>query len=432
MVSLRYLVMSIWSTVLFVFVCANASLYDNHPEVIDLTSSNWESQVMKSDDTWIVAFVAPWCGHCKALTAEYVKAAKALKGVVKLGAVNMDGPDQSVGAPYGVKGFPTIKVFGASKSAPTDYQSGRDANSIAQAALQAVGQTVQARLGGGGGGYGGGGGDSKVVELTDGNFEKKVIASKEPWLVAFVAPWCGHCKNLTPNWESAAREMDGKPVHIGRVDATANKGLGQKYKVEGFPTIKLFKGGSPEDYTGGRTSSDIVQFLENIVEASLPPPEVKQITSSETFAEYCTGGTLCLIAFFPGMVDSSAEKRNAQIEMMRKVAGRRSYKKFGFVWAEAGQQMELEKAFNVGDYPAVAAMSPKRLKWTTMRGAFSEKEIADFLGRLLNSQEAVAPFPGDKVPEIAEAQAWDGKDVEVEQEEEMSLDDIMNEELDEV
>ena len=42
MVSLRYLVMSIWSTVLFVFVCANASLYDNHPEVIDLTSSNWE------------------------------------------------------------------------------------------------------------------------------------------------------------------------------------------------------------------------------------------------------------------------------------------------------------------------------------------------------------------------------------------------------
>jgi protein disulfide-isomerase A6 len=178
-----------------------------------------------------------------------VQAAQALKGVVKVGAVDMDA-HQSVGAPYGVKGFPTIKIFGANKAAPQDYQQARDANSIVGAGLRAVSDLVQGRMGGGGS-SGGGGGASKVVQLNDGNFDEKVVKSKEPVLVAVVAPWCGHCKALIPNWDAAAAEMDGKPVHVGLVDATASAGLAQKYKVEGYPSIKIFKNGTPEDYTGG-------------------------------------------------------------------------------------------------------------------------------------------------------------------------------------
>lgn len=40
--------------------------------------------------------------------------------MVKVGAVDMD-VHGSVGAPYNVRGFPTIKVFGANKKSPTDY-----------------------------------------------------------------------------------------------------------------------------------------------------------------------------------------------------------------------------------------------------------------------------------------------------------------------
>jgi len=69
---------------------------------------------MQSTDLWIVEFYAPWCGHCKSLAPEYDKAAKALEGIVKLGAVDMT-TDESVGGPYGIKGFPTIKFFGAKK-----------------------------------------------------------------------------------------------------------------------------------------------------------------------------------------------------------------------------------------------------------------------------------------------------------------------------
>ena len=66
------------------------------------------------------------CGHCQRLTPEYKKAASALKGVVKLGAVNAD-EHRSLGGQYGIQGFPTIKIFGKNKNKPEDYQGSRDA-----------------------------------------------------------------------------------------------------------------------------------------------------------------------------------------------------------------------------------------------------------------------------------------------------------------
>ena len=47
------------------------------------------------------------------------------QGVVKVGAVDADA-HQSLGAQYGVRGFPTIKIFGADKNKPEDYQGRLD------------------------------------------------------------------------------------------------------------------------------------------------------------------------------------------------------------------------------------------------------------------------------------------------------------------
>ena len=60
------------------------ALYQAGDNVVDLTPSNFNKLVMGGDEVWIVEFYAPWCGHCQSLVPEYKKAAKALKGVVKV------------------------------------------------------------------------------------------------------------------------------------------------------------------------------------------------------------------------------------------------------------------------------------------------------------------------------------------------------------
>lgn len=84
---------------------------------------------------WLVEFYAPWCGHCKQLAPSWELAAKQLKGVVKVGAVDMT-TDENVGRPYGIQGFPTLKFFGNDKDKPISYESGRDADSIRKWALE--------------------------------------------------------------------------------------------------------------------------------------------------------------------------------------------------------------------------------------------------------------------------------------------------------
>lgn len=161
-------------------------------DVVELTSSNFDRLVIQSDEVWVIEFYAPWCGHCQQLVPEYTKLATALKGIVKVGAVNADEHKQ-LGGQYGVRGFPTIKIFGANKNKPTDYNNQRTAQAMADAALAEAKAKVSAKLGGRGGSSSGGSTDD-VIELTDSNFDKLVLNSDDVWLVEFFAPWCGHCK----------------------------------------------------------------------------------------------------------------------------------------------------------------------------------------------------------------------------------------------
>ncbi len=46
---------------------------------------------------------------------------------------------------------------------------------------------------------------SAVVTLTDANFREVVTESAADVLVEFYAPWCGHCKQLKPEYSRAAK-----------------------------------------------------------------------------------------------------------------------------------------------------------------------------------------------------------------------------------
>ena len=65
--------------VLLGLVASGQCLYSSRDDVIELTPSNFNREVVDSDSIWIVEFYAPWCGHCKNLVPDYKKAATALK-----------------------------------------------------------------------------------------------------------------------------------------------------------------------------------------------------------------------------------------------------------------------------------------------------------------------------------------------------------------
>ncbi len=56
------------------------------------------------------------------------------------------------------------------------------------------------------------------------------------------APWCGHCKALAPEYEEAATTLKEKNIKIAKIDCTEEADLCQKHGVEGYPTLKVFRG----------------------------------------------------------------------------------------------------------------------------------------------------------------------------------------------
>lgn len=423
-------------------LCASVaeSLYSPSDDVIDLTASNFNSKVLQSDELWLVEFYAPWCGHCKSLAPEWKKAATALKGVVKIGAVDMTA-HQSVGAPYNIQGFPTIKVFGKNKQQPQDYNGARTASSIVDTAMSQLKNMVNERLtgksGGGGGGSGSGGqkstgaGDPKdVIELTDSNFEKLVLESKDMWMVEFFAPWCGHCKNLAPHWQVAATELKGK-VKVGALDATVHTVMANKYGVRGYPTLKMFPSGKKEsgdvvDYDGGRSSGEIVAWaLEKLAE-NVPAPEVVEITDEAVLKEACEDHQLCIVSILPHILDCQSKCRNDYIKVLKTLAEKHKKRMWAWLWAEAGKQTAVEEALNIGGfgYPAMAAVNSRKMKFSLLKGSFGEKGINEFLLEVAFGRSSTDSIKNGKLPTVEKADPWDGKDGEMPVEEDIDLSDV--------
>jgi protein disulfide-isomerase A6 len=108
-------------SLLLLLISSTSAIYSAHSEVTQLTVKTFD-KVNKG--VWLVEFYAPWCGHCQRLAPEYEKAAKALKGIGRIAAVNMDAEKVNVQ----VKGFPTIKLYVDGKS--SDYNGERTAKGI--------------------------------------------------------------------------------------------------------------------------------------------------------------------------------------------------------------------------------------------------------------------------------------------------------------
>ena len=265
----------------------------------------------KQDKMMAVVFYAPWCGHCKTLTPEWNNAAEILQDEdIELASIDSTKTDKltlQINNSYGVEGYPTIKVFEPNCNGKSlDYPGGRTADEIVQTLKQMKSDfdnrnntknnrnNIDIRNSG----------NNMMSEkelkslmdklkrpnimpqqMAQQNTSEKYHNDMKPkqlinkfnktqdkmMAVAFYAPWCGHCKTLTPEWNNAAETLKAEDIELASIDSTKKDKLTQQlnnsYGVEGFPTLKVFEPnckGKSIDYPGGRTSDEIVQTLKQM------------------------------------------------------------------------------------------------------------------------------------------------------------------------
>ncbi len=107
----------------------------------------------------------------------------------------------------------------------------------------------------------------KVIEITDSNSLDSFNAEfpkQEYALVAFLADWCGHCREFKPKWNKIMEKMkrNTKEGMLATVPEPFMERTIGKFQVSGFPTLRLFKKGElVEDYAGKRDAPDLERYI---------------------------------------------------------------------------------------------------------------------------------------------------------------------------
>jgi len=170
-----------------------------------------------------------------------------------------------------------------------------------------------------------------VLVLTEKNFEG-AITENEYVLVEFYAPWCGHCKALAPEYAKAAGILAEKdsPIKLGKVDATQEGPLAEKFEVRGYPTLKFFRNGKPMEYNGGRTADTIISWVEKKT-----GPAAVTLADVDAAKKFVEDNEIAVVGFF---AEAEGEAAKAFLE----VAGGMDDIKFAIGNADIAAEYKVE------------------------------------------------------------------------------------------
>ena len=448
------------------FASATATASADEPAAVvtfaDL--AEFKSLVIDSDEVWMVQLYDSE-SESGPLSPVYAEVASVLRGIVRVGAVDVGSGSAGVrlqqakiakAMQLSEDKMPAVLTFGPAKPSGSLHSgSPTDPQALLQSAVDATGQTVQKRAqelwnpeaaasssSSSSSSSGGKSSESsspsesapvpgRIVDVTGSSFDAAVLQNPDVVMVAFVAPWCGHCKALLPDFKETARLLEGEGVTLAVVDATEEAELAQRYGVTGYPTLRMFPGGRGKqpadvvDYQGGRTTEDLVRACLEEVDRTGVPREVPELVGGDkAFRSYC-GGTnkICLLVALPHILDTGAARRNQYRDVLAAVSKKFRGAAFQMVWYEGGSQPSLEAALDVGGsgYPAVAALSLDKGAYAVMRASYTDQHISMFLTHISTGRQTTDPLRSQ--PQVLDVEAWDGKDgVPIEEE---PLDDIM-------
>jgi len=381
-----------------------------------LTTGDFEAKVLESSDLWLVEFFAPWCGHCQKLAPEWLDAAKRLKSDARLGAVDCTEDDKELCGKYGVKGFPTIKVFGADKKNPTAYESGRDADSIEAFVKNEASKGSEGTA------------SSKLVPVI--NYVKMheflhELKPKLPKVLLFandkgVPSWfkmaASGFKRTTE--EEVNQYKQGKVVEKKKVKKTAptivfgvanttDAKISSKFGVDEPPTVFICFGTHYTSYDGKFSKAELVEFLEEYVDMEVPKPEdlpegewsalprfpeqstpkvqkkKKSLTQldSDNLYTTCLKGTACLL-----LLGGGGDADAAAVTILDGLSSKYRNDKFNFAQVDGSVQKDFAGALGATELPALVAIKgkrEKRMRYARFEGAMTASASESWMDRIL-------------------------------------------------
>lgn len=205
--------------------------------------------------------------------------------------------------------------------------------------------------------------EKDVVVLKDSNFSD-FIAKNRYVMVEFYAPWCGHCQALAPEYAAAATELKGEVV-LAKVDATEESELGQKYEIQGFPTVYFFIDGVHKDYSGQRTKDAIVSWVKKKT-----GPGIYNLSTLEEAERILTAEPKVVLGFLDSLVGPQSEELSAASRLEEDVSFYQT------------SSPEVAKLFHIDPQakrPALVLLKKETEKISHFDGQFIKSAITQFV-----------------------------------------------------
>ncbi|KAI0106047.1 thioredoxin-domain-containing protein [Daldinia grandis] len=223
---------------------------------------------------------------------------------------------------------------------------------------------------------------SPVVQVDAKNYDRIINRSNHTSVVEFYAPWCGHCQNLKPAYEKAAKNLEGlAKVAAVNCDEDENKQLCGMMGVKGFPTLKTVrpgKKGKPivEDYNGPRTAKGIVDAVVDKINN-----HVKRVTDKDVDSFLSTKNDTAKAILFTDKGTTSALLRSIAIDFLDVIT----------VAQIRDKETKANELFGIQSYPTFVLLPGGDKESLVYDGDLKKDDMVKFLSQAGQPNPDAAP-----------------------------------------